>query len=254
MINNAPKTVEKALNILEAFLNTDCPLGISELSHKLKINKSTIYRILQTLYNKGYITQDNTTNKYFLGYKILSLSGAILNQNRLREVARLDLEELANETSQTVRLAILDGKEVIYINHVEGKDPIRLHLQMGSRGPLHCTAAGKSILAFLNKNELNNILIKYKFKRLTPKTITDVRRLIPHLELIKKNGYSFCNEEFTKGVRAVGAPILGIDKKVLGSIVIVAPTFRMRIKEVSRFGYKVKRFGIRISKKMGYVV
>jgi len=254
MINNAPKTVEKALNILEAFSNTDSPLGVTELSHNLKINKSTIYRILQTLYNKGYITQDNTTKKYFLGYKILSLSGVILNRNRLREVARSDLEELANETSQTVRLAILDGKEVVYIDHVEGKDPIRLHLQIGSRGPLHCTAAGKSILAFLKKNELDNILTRYKFKRLTPKTITDVRRLIPHLELIKKNGYSFCNEEFTKGVRAVGAPILDIDKKVLGSIVIVAPTFRMKLNEVSIFGYKVKRFGIRISKKMGYVV
>lgn len=253
-INNAPQTVGKALDILEAFVDAESSLGVTELSHKLKINKSTIYRILQALLKKGYITQDRKTNKYFLGYKILKIGCAILSHIQLREMARVNLEELAKETSQTVRLAILDSEEVVYVDHVEGKDPIRLHLQIGSRGPLHCTAAGKSILAFLNENELENILNHYNFKALTPKTITSIEKLKSQLKMIKKHGYSFCDEEYMKGVRAVGAPILDMNTEVIGSIVIVAPSFRMKLKEVPTFGQQVKRVGLEISRKMGYPI
>lgn len=250
-INNAPQTVEKALNILEAFENSANSLGVTELSRKLKINKSTTYRILQVLLKKGYINQDAETNKYSLGYRILKIGGAILSRIQLREIARVHLERLALEMSQTVRLAILDALEVVYIDHVEGKDPIRLHLQIGSRGPLHCTAAGKSILAFLKETEKENILAHYNLKAMTSKTITNIENLKTHLKMIEKNGYSFCDEEYTKGVRAIGAPIFNFETRVIGSIVVAAPTFRMKLKDVPTIGLEVTKSGLEISKKMG---
>jgi DNA-binding IclR family transcriptional regulator len=251
---NLPQTVERALNILETFESSGTPLGVTELSYKLNINKSTIYRILQVLLMKGYINQDTGTNKYIIGYKILKMGGTILSRIQLRDIARTNLEKLAIETSQTIRLAILDGQEVVYIDHEEGKDPIRLHLQIGSRGPLHCTAAGKSILAFLKESEVEAILARYNLKAFTANTIKNIADLKIHLKNIRKNGYSFSDEEYTEGIRAVGAPIFNFETRVVGSVVLVSPTFRLKLKEVPAFGLKVKKEAIEISKKMGWPV
>ena len=252
IIHNLPQTVERAIDILEAFADSRSPLGITEISRRVELNKSTTYRILQALLKKGYVHQDSQTSKYQLSYMILRISGAVLGQNNLRQVAKEYLSELAQKTSQTAQIAILDKKEVVYIDQVEGKDILRLAVKMGGRAPLHCTAAGKAILAFLSRDEFKNILHNYNFIPLTPKTITSVKPLINQLEIIRRNGYSFCNGEYHKDVRAVGAPIFGMGKNVLGSVVLTLPYIRMKLVEVSSYGELVKKVGLEISKKLGY--
>jgi DNA-binding IclR family transcriptional regulator len=251
-VNNAPSTVKKALEILEAFVEAGPSLGVTEISRRLKSHKSTVYRILQALFQKGYIQQDAITGKYSLGFKILQIGAVILGQAPLREMGKASLEALALETSQTVRLALLERDEVVYVEHVDGKDPIRLHLQVGSRGPVYCTAAGKSILAFLPEKETEMILSHCQFKRLTPKTIADRTQFVSELEGVRKNGFSISNEEFREGIRAVGSPIFNMESRVIGAIVIVAPTFRLRRKDFPLLGQRVKRAALEISQKMGY--
>ncbi len=251
-VNNAPSTVKKALDILEAFVDAGQPLGVTEISRRLKTPKSTVYRILQALFQKGYIHQDPGTNKYSLGFMILRLGASLLRQVPLREMGKATLEALALETAQTGRLALLDRDEVVYIEHVEGKDPIRLHLQIGSRGPVYCTAAGKSILAFLPEKEKEEILARSRFQRFTLKTIPDRGKFENEIEGVRRNGFSISDEEFREGIRAVGAPIFNMDGRVIGAIVIVAPTFRLRRKDFPLFGRRVKKAALEISHRMGY--
>ncbi|MCX5907509.1 MAG: IclR family transcriptional regulator [Deltaproteobacteria bacterium] len=187
-----------------------------------------------------------------MGFKILQMGASLLRQVPLREIGKSTLEALAQETSQTGRLALLDRDEVVYIEHVEGKDPIRLHLQIGSRGPIYCTAAGKSILAFLPEKEKEEILAHCLFQGFTPKTITDRGKFENEIEGVKKNWFSISDEEFREGVRAVGAPIFNMDGRVIGAIVIVAPSFRLRQKDFPFFGQRVKKAALEISQKMGY--
>ncbi|MCX5912798.1 MAG: IclR family transcriptional regulator [Deltaproteobacteria bacterium] len=253
-VNNAPSTVRKALEILEAFADAGQPLGVTEISRRLKAHKSTVYRILQALFQKGYIHQDPVTEKYYLGFKILRMGAVILGQVSFRETGKETLKALAEETSQTVRLAVLEGNEVVYIEHVDGKDPIRLHLQVGSRGPVYCTAAGKSILAFLQEKEREEILSGCQFELLTSKTIIDRTKFASELEGVRKNGFSISNEEFREGIRAVGAPIFNMEGTVIGAIAIVAPTFRLRYKDFPLFGQRVRKAALEISQKMGYPV
>jgi DNA-binding IclR family transcriptional regulator len=206
---------------------------------------------VQALRTRGYINQDHETNKYYLGYKILKLASGFLNQSKLREIARKYLEELSRKTLQTIQLATLEGDKVIYIDQVEGTDIFQLRLRIGNRGPLHCTAAGKSILAFLKKDELENILNDFKFIRLTDKTITSMKHLRKELKAIKRTGFAFCDREYDKYLRAIGAPIIGMGSKVIGAVALVAPSNRIRIKEVSYFGNMVKETGLKISLEMG---
>jgi DNA-binding IclR family transcriptional regulator len=137
--------------------------------------------------------------------------------------------------------------EVVYIDQVEGTDIFQLRLRIGNRGPLYCTAAGKSILAFLEENELENILKDLNLTRLTEKTITSLKHLKKELKVIKRTGFSFCEREYDKYLRAIGPPIIGLGSKVIGAVVFVAPSNRIRIKEVSYFGNMVKETGLRIS-------
>ena len=87
-INNLPQTVKRALDILEAFMDSNEALGITELSRRVRLNKSTTYRMVQALRMRGYVHQDDHTNKYILGYKILKLASGFRNQNKIREIAR----------------------------------------------------------------------------------------------------------------------------------------------------------------------
>jgi len=253
-INNAPSTVKRALEILETFVDAGHPLGVTEISRRLKTHKSTVYRILQALLQKGYIHQDPSNEKYSLGFKLLRFGSVILEQVPFQEIGKAALKDLAQEITQTVRLAVLEGDEVVYIEHEDGKDPLRLHLQVGSRGPVYCTAAGKSILAFLPEKERKEILSRCKFEILTSKTITDRTKFANELERVRKNGFSISNEEFREGIRAVGAPIFNMGAAVIGAIVIVVPTFRLRYKDFFFFGQRVKKAALEISQKMGYLV
>jgi DNA-binding IclR family transcriptional regulator len=207
--------------------------------------------MVQALRTRGYIQQDDHTNKYSLGYKILKLASGFMNQNKIREIARKYLKELSIKTSHTVQLTVLVRNEVVYIDQVEGSDIFQLRLRIGNRGPLHCTAAGKSILAFLEEDELEMILKDLNLLRLTEKTITSFKHLRKELRTIKRKGFSFCDREYDPYLRAIGAPIMGLGVKVIGAVVLVAPSNRIRIKEVSSFGKMVKDTGLKISSEMG---
>lgn len=248
---NFPQTVERALNILESFINSNEGFGITELSHKVKLSKSTTYRIIQALRARDYIKQDVQTNKYYLGYKILKIANSFLNQNKVRTVARKYLEELSRKTLQTVQLAILEGCEVVYIDQVEGNDVFQLRFQIGNRGPLYCTAAGKSILAFLEENELENALNNFDLIPITNKTITSIEKLKKEIRTIKRNGFSFCDREYDNHIRAIGAPIIGMSQKVMGAVILTAPSNRMNLKEVPYYGNMTREAGLKISLEMG---
>ena len=239
------------MDILEVLMDSKEALGITEVSRRVNLNKSTTYRIVQALRTRDYINQDQGTNKYCLGYKILKLASGALNQNKLREIARKYLEDLSKATSHTIQLTLLEGNGVVYIDQVEGTDIFQLRLQIGNRGPLHCTAAGKSILAFLTEGELENILKNSKLIRFTDKTITSINHLRDELRTIKRVGFSFCDREYDKSIRAIGAPIISAGSKVVGAVALVAPYHRIKVKEVSFYGNLVKETGLKISLEMG---
>jgi len=247
-----PLTVDKALTLLEYIARADKPLGISELSHNLGINKSTIYRILQALVAKEYIRQESGTNKYYIGFKIAELNNTIVRKVGIRGAAAGPMEKLAQLTSETVGLAMRDKAGVIYLDQTGGEDEsIRIHFLIGARLPFHCTGTGKAMLAFLDKKEQEEIIRASERKCYTPNTITDPDLLRKELTQIRTDGYAFNNGEYQEVVRVVGAPIFNDQQKVVGAVCVAGLSFRLNLTMIPGLGELVKEAAKKISQNLG---
>ncbi|MEA1965007.1 MAG: IclR family transcriptional regulator, partial [Candidatus Aerophobetes bacterium] len=174
------KSIERALNILEAFSKQKIELSITELSRMLRMKTSTVHRILATLKERGYIKQSSPKTKYELGIKVFELGCIFRNQMHFTKIAMPYLKYLCNLTKETTHLAILDDSsaEVIYIAQVASPGPLRTSVEVGTRWKAHCTAIGKALLAFLPQEKIEEMFANQKkLSTYTPNSISDVNEL-----------------------------------------------------------------------------
>jgi len=152
------KVLDKTFSILDILLQHGSSMHMTEISEKLGLYPSTIHRILDTLKYWGYVEQDPKSQKYRLGLKLLELGMAKLHQMDLAREATPYLKELVKQCNETVHLGVLEGGEVLYLAKEESSQTIRMISYVGKRAPLHCTALGKVLLAYLSAEEREKIL------------------------------------------------------------------------------------------------
>jgi len=171
------QAVDRALRILDLFDEHRTELKITEISRRTGLHKSTVHSLLKTLQAHGYIDQNADSGKYRLGLKLVERGNLVLHSLDVRTVARGHLLDLSRKTGLTVHLVILDGKEGVYIDKVEGTSGIVMYSRIGRRVPIHSSAVGKVLVAFQSEEVIRNILDGYEFVPHTPNTITDERTL-----------------------------------------------------------------------------
>ena len=237
--------LHRTLDIIEA-LSRQRPLTVSELHRQFKIPKSSVYAILQTLKARGYVTKDDL-DQYSLSLQLFSLGISLVENLDLRKGTHALLEELTEKAQLTGHIGVRDGKDVVYIDKVEVLTSVRLTTWLGRRVPLHCTAMGKAILAFLPEKEVDAILGAGPLLRMTPKTITNPAQLKAELAKIRTQGYSVGSEENEIGIRAVGAPIFGTGGRPLAAVNLGATTMHMKVKDVPRLGALVRSYADKMS-------
>ncbi|PRR73584.1 IclR family transcriptional regulator [Neomoorella humiferrea] len=245
-------SLEKALKILEELATVGGGIGLSELSRKLGLNKSTVYRMLTTFKAYGYVDQEPVTGKYTLGFKILELSSSLLERLDVRAVAHPYLKELAESSREVAHMVIRDGGEAVYIDKVEGNRTIRMYSQIGRRVALHSTAVGKAILAFLPPGELEKIIAGKGLPRFTSRTITTMAALQAELAEVRERGYAVDDGENEEGIRCVGTPIFDYHGQVVAAISISGPVLNVTPERVPVLGRLVRRAGEEISRRLGY--
>lgn len=254
-IQNLPQTVDKALSLLEYLAGADRPKGISELSDTLGINTSTVYRLVQALMARGYIRRDGETRRYRAGFKILELNTAIVRNIGLHQLARSHMDRLAEQTTETVGLAIMEKNCVIYLDQRGGEEEsIRIHFRIGTPMPFHCTGTGKAMLAYLDEMELEEILAVHELTAYTPNTVTNKEQLKQQLKDVRAKGYAFNNCEYERVVRVIGAPIFNSENRAVGSVAVAAFSHRLGLEMVPKVGEQVKETAFRISRELGYHV
>jgi len=216
---NFVNSLKKGLNILETFTPENPKLKLQELTLRMGLPKTTVFRLLHTLTALNYVRFDTKTREYFLGPKVMSLGYTTLASLDLREIAQPYLEELSQLSGQNVNLGILDGTEVVYIERITKKHLISSDRTVGSRVSVYETAIGRAILAHLNREKFEEIwselladpgALKHFGKR--------PEQFLAMLEEVRQNGYSVSNEEFIAGIRGIAAPILSATGTVEAAI------------------------------------
>ena len=247
------KSVDRALSIMEEIAKCETELGVTELGNKLSLHKSTVHRLLSTLQTKGYVQKSTETGGYRPGNKIIELGSSIFNDMNIRKQARPYLQELMEETNETVHLVIRDGSEGVYIDKVESSQMIRMHSEVGRRIPLHCSSVGKVLLSGLKENKLNQMYKNKQLQAYTENTITNLKELKKELALIKERGYAVDKEEYEEQVHCIAAPIKNYRGEITAAVSISGPLFRLNKNKKEKFIKKIKVSALKISQKLGYV-
>jgi DNA-binding IclR family transcriptional regulator len=204
------QSVQRAVAILRC-LSGSRRLGVSELSEQLDLAKGTIHGLLATLRDEGFVEQDSDTGKYQLGHTLLELGTSYLDVNELRQRALARADWLAQKTQCSVRVAVLRGGHALIVHHVFRPDNSLQILEVGSNFPLHATALGKVLSAYLNP-ELKTL------SRLTKNTQTDSAKLSAEWLQIREQGWALENEEAVLSEAGFAAPIVDRKQETIGAI------------------------------------
>lgn len=247
------QSVDRAFSILEVISQYQDGLGISEISEKVGLHKSTVHRLLGTLIYKGFVIQDDQTNRYKISLKLYEIGVRKIADVDILKVSRSYTSALMEIFNEVVHLVIRDHNEIIYIDKVEADNTIRMASTIGRRSPLYCTSVGKVILAYLQDEEVRNIWETSTIIKLTDHTIVDFNHLLVELEKIRSLGYAEDDEENEFGVRCIAAPVFNSHGLVEGAISISGPTTRVTKDKVSEIAEEVKICAKLISRDLGYI-
>lgn len=207
--------MKKALDILDLFAKSDQELGVTEIANHLEFHKSTTHALLAALKDSGYVIVNPRTKKYSLGFKVLELADHIAFQQDLRELCLPVMGELAAEIQEDISLSIRSETSRICIAIARGPQHVRLNITLGMSVPVHCGAAGKCLLAFMEKNAVQQVLDKVEFIRFTPQSISNKKQLVAELSKIRKQGYAESREEFFNDAAALAFPLFAADGRIL---------------------------------------
>ena len=243
--------VGKILRILEVLDRAPQGLPLKDIADVTALNKSTAHRFVAHLEGAGYLFRDES-KAYMIGPKLVRLGSGTTYQTTLCRLSRPVLTRLWKLTGETVNLAVLDGREVFYVDVLESLHTFRLVSQVGMRRPLHSTALGKAILSRMDPVALEESLRGIRFEHSTPKTITSFVNLRKDLALCASRCFALDDEEVVTGARCIGAAILDANGKVAAGLSVSGPVVRLSREKVPHVAKAVCLAADEISRKLGY--
>lgn len=245
-------SVRNAARVLTSFSTEERELGVSELARRLGLGKSTVHRLLVTLAGEGLLEQNPATGKYRLGLRMYELGALVSVHMDLHEAATTVLTDLRNHTGETTQLAVLDGREVVYVERLESSHTIRLFGRVGHRNQAHCTSTGKALLAHLPEAELEALLDGWELEARTPYTITDHDRLRDELARVRRQGYAENANEAETGVASVAAPVRDAHGEVVAALSVAGPAMRLDGGSMRRFAGLAIEAADTVSRRLGW--
>lgn len=246
------KSIKRAIRVLDSFSLEENELGVTELSKKLKLHKSTVHRILVTLESEGVVVRKQSNQKYSLGMSLFRWGSIAQMQIDIRKYALPEMENLAKKTGECVYLNIISGKKRISIEKVESDLEVRRVIKLGEPLPLYTGGSGKVLLAYLPDKEIEKFTAEEKLISYTPNTITEPKKLLENLKEIREKGYGIGVGERIKGATTIGAPVFDNTNKVVASLTISGPTERFDDDKISQFVPLLKESADNISSLLGY--
>jgi len=241
----------RTIQILHLVAASQHGLTITEISQALKIPKSTTYQILHTLAGIK-VLEVNRDKTFHPGIRFYEIALPTLDHMDLRREGQSILESLGAQSGETVFMATHDAGEVVYLDQVEGPSMLRLSVSRGSRGPMHCTALGKAILAALDEAEVRRIIGNGKLPAETEFTITDYDRLMADLKAARERGFAVDQRELQPDISCVAAPVYDASGAPVAALSIASHTSKMTPERINVLGEYVWEAALNLSRRLGF--
>lgn len=223
----AVDAVDRAIDVVELLRDVGHPLALQEISARLEMVKSSTFRLLCTLERRGYVERLHTSSRYVLGVQWRGFRQGLPAHQSLTELALPHMRRLLEQFGETINLGVLRDNGVLYLEMLESPHSFRMAAKVGSRSPVHSTALGKAMAAYLPAGEVDK-LIRRGLPRLTARTITSPLAWIRELTRTRVRGFAEDNGETEPEASCIGVPIFGADGDVVGAISVSGPTSRVR--------------------------
>lgn len=244
--------LSKGLTLLGMVADAPEPMRFADLLRASGLQKPTFARILRTLVAFGLVRQDVGRGTYMLGHRFLELSHRVWETFDLTAAAAPELQRLADEIGETVALCRLEGDLVLYADERSGHG-LAVRVEVGRRVPLHCTAAGKALLASQDPAVGRGLMDQLRLERFTPRTLTTIEALQADLTLTRARGYAVSEAEHLPDVNSVAAAIPGRDGTPIGALVALGPSSRLDSSKIHPAGRELLAAAQRITGAAGVV-
>lgn len=247
----ADKAFVKGLNVLTALVENEEPCALTSLAEQLGLTKSNTHRLLNTLVEQGFATQDGEKGLYRPTLRLWELGARIVSRLDVVSIAREQMPRLAEATGETVHLSMLEGTEVIYLDKIEGTHAVRSYTRVGARAPAWCVATGKILLAHQTTKEI--AALSSRLTRYTARTLTDIDQLRAELDEARNAGIAFNSGEWREDVVGAAAPIRDANGRVIAAIGISGPSQRLTAALLDKYSCIIISVGEAISRMLGHV-
>lgn len=244
------QSVDRAVSVME-ILAQHGEAGVTEIADELNVHKSTAFRLLGVLENRGLVAQEQDRGKYYLGAGVLRLAGAAAARLDISQEGAPVCRDLASEAGETANIAVLDDDAAVNIMQARGTSSVTAQNWLGRRTPLHATSSGKILLAHQPKSVLESVLSR-KLARITEHTIAVAGELRAQLDAARENGYVLARDELEIGLHAVAAPVHAHDGDVIGAISVSGPAYRLEGEAFDELVKTTIAAAQDLSRRMGY--
>ncbi|HWX47115.1 MAG TPA: IclR family transcriptional regulator [Roseomonas sp.] len=234
------KTARKTLQLLRQFSMAQPELGVSELARRLEMDRAGVHRLLRAMMEERFIEQDPQSRLYRLGLGVLDVAAVRISQHGLLAIATPHLDRLREEVGETVALLVADGLDAVCLAVVESRHPVRVGYDIGERFPLHSSAGGQALLAFLAESE-RQALYARGLKRFTPKTPIEPAELEAELAGIRESRLCWSSEGYIEGVVSAAAPVMDPKRGLAGAVSIAAPAARVEVRALPDLAAAARR-------------
>jgi DNA-binding IclR family transcriptional regulator len=245
------QVLDRTIAVLQAVADSETDLPAADIARQLRLHKSTVHRLLVVLESYRLIKK-GPEGAYGLGTRLIELGECAIARLKLSEYAEPHLRNLSEQTGEGAHVTVLNGTELLSIAHVEGRWNLQSLTRTGLRTQIHCTAAGKAVLAFLSDEACGDLIARLQLKRNTRRTIVKPSAMKMELMRVRDMGYAVDDEEFEEGLRCVGAPIFDHRGHVVASLSMAAPVFRLRKEQLPKVARLVMAAAQGLSDDLGH--
>ncbi len=245
------QSIDRVLDIVELLSREQRPMSVTEIGKRVNLHKSTAFRLVSALRERGYVERDGNGSDYRIGPAFIEIASRYLNQVELTTEAAPFLAQLSKRVNQTTFLATITDGNLVYLDKVEHFTSIRRYSIIGRRKPLHSTSLGKAMLMGRSLGEIRELVGPEPFERFTTNTLTSLDDLVDQLRDAAVRGWTTDDEEDEPGTRCVGAPIRDYRGHIVAAISASFPVTD-RSPAVTDVGPEVVAAAQRISERLGF--